>query len=86
MTTKEQLFQEMLVLIPRLDERMKNLWNIVFEDKDSINKKIDIIIIHQTKQNGSILKNTLWRKIICAVGAGWLLILTGLLITLLTGG
>ena len=44
-------------LLARLDERSLNMWRVLDEQDDSINKKIDRIIIHQEKQNGRITKN-----------------------------
>ena len=44
-------------LLARLDERTQNMWRILDDQEDSINKKIDRIIVHQEKQNGRITKN-----------------------------
>lgn len=44
-------------LLERLDERTTNMWHVLDEKDDSINKKIDKILAHQEKQNGKIMKN-----------------------------
>jgi hypothetical protein len=60
--------KEILALLARLDERTLNLWHIISESDDSLCKKIDQIRQHQISQNGAILKNTIYRKIMVGVG------------------
>ena len=69
-------------LLIRLDERSRNTWRTV-EGQD---KKIDQIIEGQRVQNGSILRNTIWRRVIVGVGGASLLGLAGLVIRLTFGG
>lgn len=66
-------------LLTRLDERSLNIWRVT-EEQD---RKIDLILEGQKAQNGSILRNTLWRKVITGIGGvsvviiiTWLLKLT----------
>lgn len=75
--------QERDELLIRLDERSRNTWHVLEEQEDSINKKVDDILAGQKIQNGAILKNTIWRKVIIGIGTpvilgvvGWLLKLT----------
>jgi len=56
------------VLLARIDERTLNMWRVLDESDQSINKKVDQILLHQIKQNGSILRNTIWRRIIVGIG------------------
>ena len=44
-------------LLARLDERTLNMWRVLDEADDSINKNIALIRKHQEKQNGKIAKN-----------------------------
>ena len=60
--------QELGVLLARIDERTLNMWRVLDESDQSINKKVDQILLHQIKQNGSILRNTIWRRIIVGIG------------------
>ncbi len=69
-------------LLIRLDERSHNTWRTV----ESQDKKIDLIIEGQKIQNGSILRNTIWRKVIIGVGGTSLLGLAGWMIRLTFGG
>ncbi len=48
--------QEREGLLIRIDERTKNIYHELSEKDGSIEKKIDEIIDHQKKQNGSIEK------------------------------
>ena len=65
-------------LLIRLDERSHNTWRTV----ESQDKKIDLIIEGQKTQNGSIMRNTIWRRVIVGVGGASLLGLAGLVIRL----
>ena len=69
-------------LLIRLDERIHNTWRTV----ESQDKKIDLIIEGQKTQNGSILRNTIWRRVIIGVGGTSLLGLAGWMIRLTFGG
>ena len=51
-------------LLIRLDERSKNTWRTLEEQHG----KIGLIRDGQKVQNGSILRNTIWRKIGASVG------------------
>ena len=70
MKTQKELIVEMHAQCERLDERTSNMWHIMDEADDSINKKIDKIIEHQEKQNGKINKNRLMIFFIVGVGLG----------------
>ena len=54
-------------LLIRLDERSNNMYRVLTEADDSISKKIDILIAHNTRQNGWIIKNTVYRRILVTV-------------------
>ena len=69
-------------LLIRLDERSHNTWRLI----ESQDKKIDLIIEGQKTQNGSIMRNTIWRRVIVGVGGASLLGLAGWMITLTLGG
>ena len=69
-------------LLIRLDERSKNTWRTLEEQHE----KIDKILDGQKVQNGSILRNTIWRKVIVGVGGTSLLGLAGWMIRLTFGG
>ena len=69
-------------LLIRLDERSKNTWRTLEEQHE----KIDKILDGQKVQNGSILRNTIWRKVIVGVGGASLLGLASWMITLTLGG
>ncbi|KKN62190.1 hypothetical protein LCGC14_0514690 [marine sediment metagenome] len=62
-------------LLIRLDERSNNMYRVLTESDDSISKKIDILIEHNARQNGWIIKNTVYRRILVTV--------TGTLVTAL---
>ena len=66
----------------RIDERTKNIWRVLDEQEDSVNKKIDQVLEHQVKQNGWIIRNTIWRRVICGVGGSSILFIIGWLIKL----
>ena len=68
-------------LLIRLDERSHNTWRTI----ESQDKKIDLIIEGQRIQNGSILRNTIWRRVIVGVGGASLLGLAGWVIRLTLG-
>ena len=64
--------------LARIDERTLNIWRVVEKMEQ-----------HQEAQNGYIQtnfvltsRNTLWRKVICGVGGGSLLIIIGWLLSL----
>jgi len=66
--------------LARIDERTQNIWRVV----ESQDKKIDLIIEHNERQNGWIIRNTIWRRVIVGVGGtgficiiGWLIKLGG---------
>ena len=69
-------------LLIKLSERTNNIWRTV----ESQDKKIDLIIEGQKTQNGSILRNTIWRRVIIGVGGTSLLGLAGWMIRLTFGG
>ena len=69
-------------LLIRLDERSKNTWRTLEEQHGKIGKILD----GQKVQNGSILRNTIWRKVIVGVGGTSLLGLAGWMIRLTFGG
>ena len=69
-------------LLIRLDERSHNTWRTI-EEQD---KKIDRIIVGQKTQNGSIMRNTIWRRVITGVGGACILGVFGWLIQLTFGG
>ena len=69
-------------LLIRLDERSKNTWRTLEEQHE----KIGLILEGQKVQNGSILRNTIWRKVIIGVGGTSLLGLAGWMIRLTFGG
>ncbi len=69
-------------LLIRLDERSHNTWRTI----ESQDKKIDLIIEGQKTQHGSILRNTIWRRVIVGVGGTSLLGLAGWVIKLTFGG
>ena len=69
-------------LLIRLDERSKNTWRTLEEQHE----KIDKILDGQKVQNGSLLRNTIWRKVIVGVGGTSLLGLAGWMIRLTFGG
>ena len=69
-------------LLIRLDERSKNTWRTLEEQHEKIGKILD----GQKVQNGSILRNTIWRKVIIGVGGTSLLGLAGWMIRLTFGG
>jgi len=73
-------------LLARIDERTQNIWRVLADQDESITKKIDLIIAGQKIQNGSILKNTIWRKVIVGVGGSSLLLIAGWLAQLTLGG
>ncbi len=65
--------------LARIDERTLNIWRVT----ESQDKKLDLIIEHNTRQNGWIIRNTIWRRVIIGIGTptiigiiGWLLKLT----------
>ena len=57
------------VMLERIDERTQNMWRVLDDQEESINKKIDLIIEGQKTQNGSIMRNTIYRRIITGVGS-----------------
>ena len=74
------------VWLARIDERTINIWRVLAEGAEedkSINTKIDDILEGQKIQNGAILRNTIWRRVIIGIGTpltmgivGWLIKLT----------
>ena len=54
-------------LLIRLDERSNNMWRVLTEADDSISKKLDAVIAHNTRQNGWIIKNTVYRRILVTI-------------------
>ena len=73
-------------LLARIDERTQNIWRVLDEQEFSINEKIDLIIAGQKIQNGSILKNTIWRKVVVGAGGSSLVLIAGWLLKLTFGG
>ena len=51
-------------LIIRIDERTNNIWRVL----DKQDKKVDQIVEGQSRQNGSIMRNTVWRKVVVSIG------------------
>ena len=74
--------QDRDALLGRLDERTRNTWRVT----EAQDKKVDQIIEGQKVQNGSILKNTIWRRVIVGVGGSSLLLIAGWLAKLTFGG
>ena len=72
--------------LARIDERTQNIWRILDDQEEGITKKIDQIIEGQKIQNGSILKNTIWRKVIVGIGGSSVLLIVGWLMKLTFGG
>lgn len=68
--------------LARIDERTLNIWRVLEEQEDSVSSKIDLILQQQVMQNGSILRNTIYRKIICGVGGVSIIIIIGWLLSL----
>lgn len=69
--------------LTRIDERTEVILSVLAGKENSMNGKLDEIIAHQIEQNGKILSNTIWRKVVVggwsvslAVIIGWLLKLT----------
>lgn len=70
------------IWLARIDERTQNIWRVLDEQEDSINKKLDRIIEHNAWQNGILIKNTIWRKVIIGVGGSSLVVIIGWLLKL----
>ena len=49
--------QQRTELLIRLDEKTANIWRVIKEQENSMDDKLDKIILHQEKQNGKIMKN-----------------------------
>jgi len=68
--------------LARIDERTLNIWRVT----EAQDKKIDLIIEHNERQNGSIMRNTLYRKFIVGVGGTGFIFVIGWLLKLTLGG
>ena len=73
-------------LLIRLDEKVANIWRVLDEQEFSVSKQIDKLVEGQKTQNGNILKNTIWRKVIVGVGGSSVLLIAGWLAKLTFGG
>ena len=66
-----------------LHDIWKGIYGIPGTDEKGMVGDIKEIVEQQRVQNGSILRNTIWRKVIVGVGGASLLALTGLVLRVL---
>ncbi|KKL92585.1 hypothetical protein LCGC14_1883260 [marine sediment metagenome] len=52
------------ISMARIDERTLNIWRVT----EAQDKKLDHLIEHQAKQNGWIMRNTIYRRIMVSIG------------------
>ena len=68
--------------LSRVDEKLNNIWS----NTEKQDKKIDLILAHNVEQNGWIMRNTIYRKLMVGIGGTGFVLVMGWLLKLTFGG